>query len=349
MYDAQLALLLDDEASSGLSNEDMEILGELEGMLQVRGAAAALQRRTEPLYRELAAEALAAAFESPEQETPTSLMGKLAVRQQELKVPAPDGKAILICEARRLAAERLASAAELMGSGKEAEALATAAKVAEYATFIGAGLCGLNLAKDVADPTPTSVAERYLGALTIPPEVAQAAQALAKAAAAADAEGAGLTNALFAMSDPETAAARDKYAAALDGSVSAGDFSSSAAAKHAALASELSLPPAVSQRLGLDAYYGWLSDASERADLDAVETAETARSCLAITLAGVAELYANTNVDELALTTAVEQLLAESNDGTLSADAQQRLSYVETQLAARAGVASGVVSAATAD
>ena len=34
VYDAQLDLLLDD-ASAGLSEDDMEVLGELEGMLQV--------------------------------------------------------------------------------------------------------------------------------------------------------------------------------------------------------------------------------------------------------------------------------------------------------------------------
>ena len=60
MYDAQLALLLEDDAAS-LGEADMELLGELEGMLQVRGAAAALRRRTEPLYQQAAAEALAAA------------------------------------------------------------------------------------------------------------------------------------------------------------------------------------------------------------------------------------------------------------------------------------------------
>ena len=61
VYDAQLALLLDDEKSS-LSEDDMELLGELEGMLQVRGASAALRRRTEPLFQAMASDALTAAF-----------------------------------------------------------------------------------------------------------------------------------------------------------------------------------------------------------------------------------------------------------------------------------------------
>ena len=47
VYDAQLALLLDDEKSS-LSEDDMELLGELEGMLQVRGASAASNRLRDP-------------------------------------------------------------------------------------------------------------------------------------------------------------------------------------------------------------------------------------------------------------------------------------------------------------
>lgn len=89
VYEAQLDLLLDDEdGGGGLSADGMEILGELEGMLQVRGAQAALRKRTEPLYSADAAKALEEVLASGGAAggiTPVSLWGKLAVRQQALQ------------------------------------------------------------------------------------------------------------------------------------------------------------------------------------------------------------------------------------------------------------------------
>ena len=76
VYDAQLDLLLDDTKST-LDEADMEILGELEGMLQVRSASAALRRRTEPLYQQTASAALAAIFDAPTDGNAISLWGKV--------------------------------------------------------------------------------------------------------------------------------------------------------------------------------------------------------------------------------------------------------------------------------
>ena len=86
-----------------------------------------MRSRTEPLYTQAAADALSAAFDAPG--TAVSLWGKLALRQQQLQLPTETAKATLICEARRLAAERLAAATELQQQGNEAAALAEVAKI----------------------------------------------------------------------------------------------------------------------------------------------------------------------------------------------------------------------------
>ena len=342
VYDAQLDLLLDDTKAT-LDEADMEILGELEGMLQVRGASAALRRRTEPLYQQTASAALAAIFDAPADGNAISLWGNLAIRQQELQLPTDTAKATLIAESRRLASERLATATDLQAKGNEDAALKELFKVVEYASFIGDVLSVAGIASDEA--TPSSLAERYLGALSLPPESEKAAQALATAAAKAQPDSQTLTNSLFSMSDPALASARSEYAACLDSTIAVSDFSAGASSKHEALAKKLSLPSALESRLSLDAYYGWLLDASERSDKKALEGCADVRSCLGIESAAVLELYANTGIDELVLTSACEAML--QIESPLSTTNAQELAYLEGQLAARPGVGSAVVAAAS--
>ena len=239
--------------------------------------------------------------------------------------------------------ERLATATDLQAKGNEDAALKELFKVVEYASFIGDVLSVAGIASDEA--TPSSLAERYLGALSLPPESEKAAQALATAAAKAQPDSQTLTNSLFSMSDPALASARSEYAACLDSTIAVSDFSAGASSKHEALAKKLSLPSALESRLSLDAYYGWLLDASERSDKKALEGCADVRSCLGIESAAVLELYANTGIDELVLTSACEAML--QIESPLSTTNAQELAYLEGQLAARPGVGSAVVAAAS--
>ena len=101
------------------------------------------------------------------------------------------------------------------------------------------------------------------------------------------------------------------------------------------------------QRLSLDAYYGWLLDASERRDRKVLEGAEAVRACLGVDAAGAAELYANTEIDELALQSCCDAMLAE--EAPLSTAGAAELAYLERQLAARPGVCAAITAAAAAD
>ena len=336
VYDAQLALLLDDEKSS-LSEDDMELLGELEGMLQVRGASAALRRRTEPLFQAMASDALTAAF-SGAGKSAIATWGSLAVRQQELQLSTETAKAALICESRRLASEVLATAAALQEKGDTAKALDEVGKVVEYASFLGEllSVAGIGLAGVSSD----GLAERYLGALTLPPEYEKASQDLAAAAAAAQPDSASLTSSLFAMSDPTLASARTEYAAALDATISAKDFNEGAAAKHTALAESLTISPALKQKLSIDAYYGWLLDSSERGDRKSLESVAIVRDTLRLDAPSVAELYSNTGIDELVITAVCELML--NDNKPLTNAQQQELAYLEGQLNARPGLAQSI-------
>jgi len=273
--------------------------------------------------------------------------GKLAVRQQQLRMPTENAKATLVAEARRLAADQIAKAAQLQVAGDEAGALAELAKIGDYGSFLGQMLMDAGLEAESA--TPSALAERYLGALTLPPESEapqSALAALAAAAAKAQPESASLTSALLAMSDASLAPARAEYTNAIEASISAADFGEQAAASHAALADKLALPAAVVRRLSLDAYYGWLLDTSERNDREALEGAAAVRTCLCIDAAAVSELHANTAVDELVLSSCCEAMLAEETP--LSDAAAMQLAYLEGQLAARPGIANAVVRAAAA-
>ena len=101
------------------------------------------------------------------------------------------------------------------------------------------------------------------------------------------------------------------------------------------------------QRLALEAYYGWLTDASETADRAALERSDEVRRCLGVDAAGVAELYANTEIDELVLSACCEAMLKE--ESPLSSTAAAELAYLERQLSARPGVGAAVIKDATAD
>jgi hypothetical protein len=349
VYEAQLSVLLGDDDSS-LGEEEMEILGELEGVLQVRGAAAALRCRTEPLYESLAQATLAAAFgasEGDDARRAVSVWGRLALRQQELRLSTEVAKAAIIVESRRLCSEALADAVGRFEAGEQAEALKGVERVLSYAAFLGEviDLAGLDAA---LGGTPADLSERYLGALTLPEEVASAAAGLASAATAALPDAAGLTRVLFSRTDPALSGARDEYLAALESSVSRGSLDDSAASEHEQLASRLGLPPALVQRLAVDAYYGWLTDASERADTKSLESTSSVRGGLRLDLASTSELYANTNVDELVISTCCEQILSSEGDGaTLSASGVQQLTMLDRQLGARPGVGARVIAEAT--
>ena len=349
IYNAQLSVLLNEDGGEAtLGEEEMELLGELEGMLQVRGAAGALRRLTEPLYNQDAAAAVAAAFDSGGAESPISMWGKLAVRQQQLRLPTETAKATLICESRRLAASRLTSAAELLTRGQEAEAVAEVTRVVEYSEYLGEMLAvsGLGLGDSAAN-----LAARYMGALTVGDDAttdsAVALAAAAASAAAADDATASLTSALFSLSDPALASVRKEYAASLDGIVSGGAFSDAESQTHQALAASLGVPSALAQRLSVDAYYGWLLDASERGNSKALEGTEQVRECLCVDSAAVTELYANTAIDELVISACCEKAL--EAESPLTASAVNGLAYIEGQLAARPGVLATVVAAASAE
>lgn len=145
------------------------------------------------------------------------------------------------------------------------------------------------------------------------------------------------------MADESLASARSEYLQCLEATAAKGEFTDAAAARHAELATRLSMPPALEQRLALDAYYGWLTDASERGDLEALEGAASVRKTLNVGAPAVAELYAKTEIDDSVLSSAAETLVEDGRP--LSTAAMQRLTYLEDQLLARPGLAASVASA----
>ena len=126
--------------------------------------------------------------------------------------------------------------------------------------------------------------------------------------------------------------------------VQAGDFGSDAPRALDVASLSLPLQPAVRRKLGLDAYFGWLSDLLEQS-ADAMESglhaAPQLRSCLQLSDADAGELYTNTDVDLLVLNKCCEQLMAAGaalGRTPLSAAALQRLEAAEFDLVARAGI-----------
>ena len=87
MYDAQLAMMLpaDDDEESKFTDDKMQLLGELEGILQVRSAQSRVQAHTIPLFRSSVVGALeeVIAGTAGEDATPAAVWARLATRQQE--------------------------------------------------------------------------------------------------------------------------------------------------------------------------------------------------------------------------------------------------------------------------
>jgi len=345
IYDAQLRVLLPDE-SAKLDEEAMSLLGELEGILQVRAAGSRLQAVTQPLFDVAAKEVLETAFEAPG--SPVAMWGQIALRQTELSLPTAAAQATLTELARRLVTDKLVDAANLHAQGMTATSLADLARVLQYAQFVGEMMA---VSGGYEEVPAADLAARYLGALALPAEAEAAVASLAREATASGvtstptlAEADELLKQMLCLSDPAYADARKQYAALLDTTLDSGTFDAAAGSSLDAAASELALPPALAQKLGVDAYYGWLVDTSEKGDPEALSASEAVRATLRVGPAALAELHANTNVDEMLLSSVAETLLAEETP--LSAAAEQTLTYLERQLGARPGVAAAIVAGA---
>ena len=348
IYDAQLRVLLPD-GSARLDEAAMELLGELEGILQVRSASTRLQAVTQPLFVEALKTTLEQAYDSmATKPSAVRVWGTLALRQAELALPTEVAQASVTEEARRLLTRRLAAAAELHAKGLSATAQAELVKLVQYAQFLGemmtvSGGFGTTPAADLAS--------RYLGALALPAEAEASAAALQEAARGVPELEAlqSLLTSMLCLSDPAYASARQQYATQLDATLDGGRFDEAAGARLDALAAQLGLPPALAQKLGVDAYYGWLVDTTETCDTSGsctarLEACAAVRSTLRVGLAALGELHANTGVDEMLLSTVVGQLLDE--EAPLTAAAEQTIAYLERQLGARPGVVAAILAGA---
>ena len=125
-----------------------------------------------------------------------------------------------------------------------------------------------------ASETSNTIAERYLGALTLPEGVGESAQALAAAAADARPDLAPIASAMTALANPALASARAEYSSELDSLLSASEFGGAAAQRHRELCERLGLSTALAERLSLDAYYGWLVDLAETGERSRLEACE---------------------------------------------------------------------------
>lgn len=351
MYDAQLAMMLpaDDEEESKFTDDKMQLLGELEGILQVRSAQSRVQAHTMPLFRTAVVAALDTimAGTGGEDATPGAVWARLATRQQELRLPGPVVEATVIEAARGVAAARLELAAEQQMRSQAEAARASVASLLEYGSFVGQLLEFGSLGDNVAAPRR---AEQYLGALCLDTEESEAAaqqlaeEAISRGEVGEDAE---LLKAMLALSAPELEGTKREHAELLEKFVALGNFDSNNAATRSwqdkLRASAESLPVALRQKLALDAYYTWLADLSEQMDRKTVEQAAALRSCLQVQRASLVELYSKTAVDQLVLARCCEQLLEERSP--LSAPAQQWMVYMEGQLGSVPGTADLVMAA----
>jgi len=349
IYDAQLQVLLPEEEDSKLTEESMALLGELEGMLQVRSASGRLLSRTLPLFRETCKAKLSEAYGAAGSASPVGVWGGLAVRQQELVLGTEATKAVVAEESRKLVAGKMSAAAAAQARG-EGVAMEEALRIVQYGDFLGlmAELAGL----EPETMSATEIREAYLGSLSLPNEAEQPALEIAAAAATSATEelatGAALLNAILALIDPALASARATYNQKLEGIVEEAAFDSAATATLDDLVSTLGLPKALAQQLGIKAYYAWLTDLSEKGDRIGLEQASAVRECLRLGPAAVAELHANTGVDELVLSACCEQLMEGMEGDCLTAAAEQQISYLDRQLAARPGIGAAVLSAVLA-
>ncbi|KAL1523218.1 hypothetical protein AB1Y20_018170 [Prymnesium parvum] len=331
MYDAQLQMLLPDD-SAKLTDEATKILGELEGILQIRSAVRRLQARTVPLYRDAARASLEEVFRSDAAVAASTVWGRLALRQQELKLPTETARAALVEEARQIASQELRSAAELAASGQSDAAGEMVRNVVRYGDFVGRmlELSGWGGGAPAAD-----LAEEYLGALSLAPEMDDQASELSDLAGKG---GSSLLRAMLALSAPGLDEAKATFRKELD-EVFGGARSDNLNAR----ARKLGLSPALQQKLALEAYYGWLSDLSENVDRAALERCEEMRASLGLQDSSVGELYTNTAIDELVLEACLEQLF----DGEVppSTEAQQWILMLERMMIARPGVATSLLEA----
>jgi len=351
MYDAQLAMMLpaDDEEESKFTDDKMQLLGELEGILQVRSAQSRVQAHTMPLFRSSVVAALdnIMAGTGGEDATPGAVWARLATRQQELRLPGPVVEATVIEAARGVAAVRLELAAEQQMRSQAEAARASVASLLQYGSFVGQLLEFGSLGDNVAAPRR---AEQYLGALCLDTEESEAAaqqlaeEAISRGEVGEDAE---LLKAMLALSAPELEGTKREHAELLEKFVALGNFDSNNAATRSwqdkLRASAEGLPVALRQKLALDAYYTWLADLSEQMDRKTVEQAAALRSCLQVQRASLVELYSKTAVDQLVLARCCEQLLEERSP--LSAPAQQWMVYMEGQLGSVPGTADLVMAA----
>lgn len=355
MYDAQLALMLpSDDPDSKLTEEKMRLLGELEGILQVRSAGMRLQGRALPIFRAAVERELEAALEEEEEEeaaTGGMAWARLATRQLELRLEGDIVEAATIEAARGVAAAELEAAALQHDAGDTGAAQQTVARLLRFGSFVSEMLEAAGLGGGV---TGDAVAQRYLGALCLDTEELEAsAQRLAEeglregSGATALQEGADLLRAMLALSAPQLESAKQAYASLLERFVATGSFDEEASSTRSwqdKLQREGgSLPVALRQKLALDAYYSWLSDLAEQMDRGALESAASLRECLQLDGFSVAELYSRTAVDQLALKRCCEQLVEQRKP--LPAKSQQAMRFLERELGAAPGTAELVMRA----
>ena len=179
MYEAQLRSLLPAGSDAKLDDETALVLGELEGILQIRSAGERVMARTVPLYRSAVSDALAAALNDGAAD-PAAVWASLVTRQRELRLRDASARPVLVEEARKIAAEQLALAAELEKKGQTDRALAQLGATARYGRYMGEIL---ELGERSAD-AGANLAEQYLGALTVDPSLEGPAQALLQKASA---------------------------------------------------------------------------------------------------------------------------------------------------------------------
>jgi len=231
---------------------------------------------------------------------------------------------------------------ELFSKGQQDEAVALLLELERYGDFVGRML---EVSGWDGDVRAGDLAEQYLGALSLSPALEDYAGKLTSAALASkDAlapQTESLLKAMLALTEPSLDGAKGEFNLELDSVLQSTALAPDAGKQLDALASRLSLPKAVQQKLALEAYYGWLLDLSETVDQQALERCETIRGELGLQDSSVGELYSNTDIDELVLNACGDQLFA--NDRPFSPDAQAWLLMLERLMLARPGVINTVL------
>lgn len=221
MYDAQLAMMLPNDGASKLDEDKMALLGELEGILQVRGAGSRLQAHAVPIFRADVVAALEDAMDNGG--AAPALWAQLAIRQQDLRLSYEIVEATVVQASRGVAAARLELAAQQYLGGTPKAGLDSVGKLLEFGQFVGALL---DVAAIGDSLPPERLAEQYLGALSLSTDEAEeAAQKLAvEALQGRYKEGGELLQAMLALSAPELEPVKKEYAEMLDTFVAQGDF-----------------------------------------------------------------------------------------------------------------------------